>query len=113
MAALPWIGACSPRRASSARRSKLAEKALKLDPKLVEAQELLARLALEDSNPEKAAEEADKALKMSPEALDAMAIHASIDLLADKTDEPWFDKIAGDQSRSTARRTRSPATSSS
>ncbi|MBC8165050.1 MAG: tetratricopeptide repeat protein [Bryobacteraceae bacterium] len=68
--------------------------ALGFDPQLVEAQELLARLALEDSNPVKAAEEADKALKMSPEAIDAMAIHASIDLLANKPATAWFQKIA-------------------
>jgi len=71
-----------------------ATKAINSDPKLVEAQELLARLALEDSQPEKAAAEADKALKISPEALDAMAVHATIDLLANKTSSPWFDKIA-------------------
>lgn len=70
-----------------------AETALKFDPTLLEAQELLARLALEDSNPTKAAEEADKALKMSPEALNAMAVHASIDLLANKGSSPWFDKV--------------------
>ena len=69
---------------SSVRRSRRRETAIKFDPSLLEAQELLARLALEDSNPEKAAEEADAALKMSPEALDAMAVHASIELLANK-----------------------------
>jgi tetratricopeptide (TPR) repeat protein len=71
-----------------------AQTAIKFDPSLLEAQELLARLALEDSNPEKAAEEADAALKMSPEALDAMAIHASIELLANKPATAWFEKIA-------------------
>src|SRR3954452_1653037 len=39
---------------------ELAEKAIELDPKLVEAQELLAKLALEDNNFEKAAAEAKK-----------------------------------------------------
>ena len=48
-------------------------------PKLVEAQELLAKLALEDNNEPKAIEEADKALKISPEALDAMAVRLAID----------------------------------
>jgi len=43
-------------------------KALELDPKLVEARELMANLALEDSNPQQAAEQADDALKISPEA---------------------------------------------
>ena len=65
--------------------SELAEKALKADPKLYEAQELLARVALEDNNPEKADEEAKKALEISGEALDAMAILATIDWLDDKT----------------------------
>lgn len=70
-----------------------AETAIKFDPKLLEAQELLARLALEDNNVQKAIEESDKALKMSPEALNAMAVRASNDLLENKGASPWFDKI--------------------
>ena len=54
----------------------------------MEAQELLARLALEDNNNAKATEEADKALAMRPEALEAKAILATIDWLADKKDTP-------------------------
>src|SRR5690349_2083181 len=73
--------------------AELAHDALKADPKLLEAQELLARLALEDNNPEKAVEEADKALKISPEALDAMAIRATIDWMEDKTESPWMGRI--------------------
>jgi tetratricopeptide (TPR) repeat protein len=73
--------------------AELAASALKNDPKLVEAQELLARMALEDNNPEKARQEADKALAMSPEALDAMAIHATIDWMEDRSDSPWMDRI--------------------
>jgi cellulose synthase operon protein C len=42
---------------------------------------LLARLALEDNDSERAAQEADKALEISPHALNAMAIHASINWL--------------------------------
>ena len=57
------------------------------------AHELMARLALEDSNPTGALEQADKALAISPKALDAMAIHASVDWLADKTDTPWIGRI--------------------
>ena len=72
---------------------ELAAKAAETDPKLVEARELLARLALEDSDPKKAAEEADKALAISGEALDAMAVHATIDWLDDKKDTPWIDRI--------------------
>lgn len=72
---------------------KAAEAAINFDHTLVEAQELLARLALEDNNIEKAIEEADKAMKMSPRALNAMAVRASIDLLENKGTSPWFDKI--------------------
>jgi tetratricopeptide (TPR) repeat protein len=72
---------------------ELARRALAADPKLVEAQELLARLALEDNNPEKAIEEADKALKISPKSLDAMAIRATIELMEDKKDTPWLGRI--------------------
>src|SRR5579864_9005471 len=76
----------------------LAEKVAQQDPKLVEARELLAYLALEDDDPKRAAEQADEALKISNEALDAMAIHATIDWLTDKADTPhiqnaWMDKI--------------------
>ena len=51
-----------------------AQKAIELNPKLVEAQELLAFLALEDNDFAKATKEADKAIAMSPEALDGMAV---------------------------------------
>ena len=73
--------------------AELAQAALKDDPKLVEAQELLARIALEDNNAKKAAEEADKAIAMSPEALDALAIRATIDWMDDKQDSPWMDRL--------------------
>ncbi|MEZ5352219.1 MAG: tetratricopeptide repeat protein [Bryobacteraceae bacterium] len=75
------------------RATKLALEALKADPKLVEAQELVAHLALEDVNPEKAVEEADKAIAMSPEALDAYAIRAAVELLADRPPDTWLGKI--------------------
>jgi tetratricopeptide (TPR) repeat protein len=67
--------------------------ALKLDPKLVEAHELLANLMLEDSNTKAATDEADAALKISDEALQAMAIHAAIEILADRSPDMWLDKI--------------------
>ena len=70
-----------------------AKKALELDPKLVEAHELLAKLELEDSDTKAAAEEADEALKISPEALDAMAIHAAIEVLADRSPDAWLAKV--------------------
>ena len=68
-------------------------KAMELDPNLFEARELLANLLLEDSDEEKAFAEADAALKISPEALDAMAIHAAIEILADRSPDAWFEKI--------------------
>lgn len=70
-----------------------AEAALKADPQLVEAQELLARIALEDNNPELAVKQADKAIAMSPEALDAMAIRATLDWMDDKEQTSWIDRI--------------------
>jgi len=68
-------------------------KAIDLDPKLFEAHELMANLLLEDSNEARAFEEADVALKLSPEALDAMAVHAAIELLADRSPDSWLEKI--------------------
>jgi cellulose synthase operon protein C len=68
-------------------------KALERDPKLYEARELLASLLLEDNDQEKAFAEADAALKLSPEALDAMAIHAAIEVLADRSPDAWLERI--------------------
>jgi tetratricopeptide (TPR) repeat protein len=72
---------------------ELANKALKLRENYPEAHELLAKLALEDSNFKKAREEADLAIAQDRESLDAMAIHLTIDLLEDKKDSPWREKI--------------------
>ena len=47
-----------------------AEKALELDPKLAEAREVLANLALEDSNAAEAVKQADAAIEMTPDALE-------------------------------------------
>jgi tetratricopeptide (TPR) repeat protein len=68
-------------------------KALELDPKLVEAHELMANLALEDSNPKTAVEQADEAIRLSPDALYAMAIRAAVELVADRPPDMWLDKI--------------------
>src|SRR5580698_1698815 len=68
-------------------------RALVLDPKLVEAHEFAANLALEDADTEHALAEADEALRLSPDALNAMAIHASVELLADRSPDAWLDKI--------------------
>jgi tetratricopeptide (TPR) repeat protein len=72
-----------------ARASDLAKKALEIDPKLLEAQELLARIALEDNDNPKATLEARKALAMDPNSEQGKAILATIDLLADKPDTVW------------------------
>jgi tetratricopeptide (TPR) repeat protein len=69
--------------------AELAHKALEADPKLVDAQALLARLALEDSNNTLASEEARKAIAMDPNCVQAKAVLASLDWLADKKDTPW------------------------
>jgi tetratricopeptide (TPR) repeat protein len=68
-------------------------KALELDPKLVEAHELMADLALEDSDSAKAVQEANAALQASPDALDAMAIRAAVAVLADQPPDLWFEKV--------------------
>lgn len=72
-----------------AQASYFAHKALEADPHMVAAQELLARLALEDNNAAKAAAEAHKALDMSANDAQAKAILATIDWLNDKTVTPW------------------------
>ncbi len=68
---------------------KLARAAIQADPKLLEAQELLARLALEDNDDTKAAAEARKALAIDPNAVVGKAILASIDWLNGKTETSW------------------------
>ena len=40
-----------------------------------------------------AAAEADKAIALEDDALDAMAIHAALELLADRSPDAWFAKI--------------------
>lgn len=70
-----------------------ASKALELDPKLVEAHEVMAHLLLEDSEPAKASARADEALKLSGEALDALAIHAAVEVLADRSPDAWLAKM--------------------
>jgi tetratricopeptide (TPR) repeat protein len=69
--------------------ASLAKKALEADPKLLEAQELLARLALEDNNNAKAADEAHKALDLDKNSVAGRAILATLDWLADKKDSTW------------------------
>jgi tetratricopeptide (TPR) repeat protein len=68
---------------------KLARQAIEADPKLLEAQELIARLALEDNDDSKATAEARKALAIDPNSVVAKAILASIDWLNGKTETSW------------------------
>ena len=72
--------ATSPRKASTAKPPNMLAKAIELDPKLAEAHELLADLALANDDREAAAAEADKAIALESDALDAMAIHAALEL---------------------------------
>ncbi|HEX8713033.1 MAG TPA: tetratricopeptide repeat protein [Terracidiphilus sp.] len=68
-------------------------KAISLDPKLAEAHELMAQLELENGDRDAAAAEADKAIALENDAFDAMAIHAAIELIADRSPDAWFAKI--------------------
>jgi cellulose synthase operon protein C len=68
-------------------------KAITLDPKLAEAHELMADLALANDDHDMAAAEADKAISLENDAVDAMAIHAAIELIADRSPNVWFAKI--------------------
>ena len=68
-------------------------KAMQLDPKLAEAHELMADVALTNDDRDAAAAEADKAIALENDALDAMAIHAAIELIADRPPDAWFTKI--------------------
>jgi cellulose synthase operon protein C len=74
--------------------AEYAEKAIELDPKLTEAHELMADLLLANDDRDGAAAEADKAISLENDALDAMAIHAAIELIADRSPDAWFAKIA-------------------
>jgi len=82
---LAWVAAGE----FGANAADLAHKALSLDPKLAEAQELLARLALEDNDNARAGEEARKALLIDRDSVQAKAVLASLDWLADKKDSAW------------------------
>jgi cellulose synthase operon protein C len=70
-----------------------AQKALAADPTLAAAHELLANLALEDNQPEAAAKEADAALALDPQSLVAMALHAVMEILADRSPDQWWERI--------------------
>ncbi len=69
--------------------TQLAAAALKSDPHLLEAQELLARLALEDNNETRARDEAHKALDMDANSVQGKAVLASMDWLSGKQESTW------------------------
>jgi len=74
--------------------AEYAAKAINLDPKLPQAHELMAELALDNDDRDVAAAEADKAILLESDALDAMAVHAAIELIGDRSADVWFEKIA-------------------
>lgn len=76
------------------RATEYAIKAIALDPKLAQAHELLAQLALENDDQDLAITEADKAIALENDALDAMAVHAAVELIDDRSPDTWFVKIA-------------------
>jgi len=77
----------------SGKAAEYALKAIQLDAKLAEAHELLADLALANDDRDMAAAEADKAIALESDALDAMAIHAALELIANRSPEAWLDKM--------------------
>jgi tetratricopeptide (TPR) repeat protein len=76
------------------RATEYVAKAIELDPKLAEAHELMAELALDNDDCDLAVIEADKAISLESDALDAMAVHAAIELIGDRSADAWFAKIA-------------------
>jgi cellulose synthase operon protein C len=77
-----------------AQAAEFASKAVSLDPKLLEAQELLATVAVEDNDDAKAAEEANKALKIDPNSAGGKAVLATLELFAGKKETSWDPKDA-------------------
>jgi cellulose synthase operon protein C len=73
--------------------AKYCERALMVDPKMYQAREILARMHLEDNDPEEATSEAKKALEISSNALEALSILATIDQMDDKPGTEWLDRI--------------------
>lgn len=70
-----------------------AAKAITLDPKLAQAHELMANLALENDDSDLAVAEADKAIAVKSDALNAMAVHAAVELIAGRSPDAWLAKI--------------------
>ena len=74
--------------------ARYLRKAIALDPGRADAHELMAQLALENDDRDRALSEADQALALQADAMDAMATHAAIELLSDHAPDPWFAKIS-------------------
>ncbi len=70
-----------------------AAKAAALDPKSADAHELMADIALANDDRAGAVAEANIAIALEDDALDAMAIHAAVELLADRAPDAWLGKI--------------------
>lgn len=68
-------------------------KAIELEPKSVEAHELMADLALQNDDRTVATAEADKAIALADDAVDAMAIHAAVEVIEGRSPDAWFSKI--------------------
>lgn len=79
-------------RGFDSKASEFATKAANADPSMYQAHELLARLALENSDEKKAIEEANKALAITPKALNALATLGVIDMLKNQP-TTYFDKL--------------------
>ena len=73
--------------------AEYAAKAIALNPRLAEAHELMAGIALTNDDREAATAEADKAIALEDDALDAMATHAALELLADRSPDLWISRI--------------------
>jgi tetratricopeptide (TPR) repeat protein len=73
--------------------AEIANEALAINPNLLEARELVARLALEDQELEQAAKLADKAIELSKNAFQAYGVRAAIEVLADRSPDQWLEKI--------------------
>lgn len=81
------------------RAIELAQSAIKADPKLLEARELLATLLLEQGDQGEASKAAEEALSTRQDALGAMSVLAAIDTLNDRPASPWFAKFAAQNPR--------------
>ncbi|HEV2444969.1 MAG TPA: hypothetical protein VGS58_03570, partial [Candidatus Sulfopaludibacter sp.] len=77
----------------SGKATAYAMKAAILDPKLAQAHEVLADLALANDEQDLAAAEADKALALAADSVDAMAIHAALEIIANRPPDEWLARI--------------------